>query len=130
MASICDTINCTDGLPTVPTPDCGGINYGRKVVRLYVGEIDANPFASTSNIQTLADWNTRLAQPSTGNTQVRLVSLGYIYEGLKGEGEVETEENENWENETYTCVCESCLQEAEFYGESAETTCFERNGLI
>jgi hypothetical protein len=93
MASICDTINCTDGLPTVPTPDCGGINYGRKVVRLYVGEIDANPFASTSNIQTLADWNTRLAEPSTGDTQVRLVSLGYIYEGLKGEGEVETEES-------------------------------------
>jgi len=44
--------------------------------------------------------------------------------------EVETEENESWENETYTCVCESCGQEAEFYGESAETTCFERNGLI
>ena len=93
MASICDTLNCEDGLPTIPTPDCGAVNYGRKVVRVFLGEIDANPFSSTSSIQTLADWENRLAEPSTGDTQVRLVSLGYIYDGVKPEGEIETQES-------------------------------------
>lgn len=98
MASVCDTLDCNLILPTVPTPDCGFKDFGRQVVRVIFGDVNANAFSSTTDLSTLASWQTRLGNSGTGSTATRLISF-VIHEGVKPAGDVETQKSPYGANE-------------------------------
>jgi hypothetical protein len=98
MASVCDTINCSSILPTIPTPDCGFKDFGRQIVRVIIGDVDADPFANTSALTVLANWTARLGTAGTGSTDTRLVTFT-VHEGVKPAGDVETQKSPYGANE-------------------------------
>lgn len=98
MASICDTLNCNLILPTIPTPDCGIKDFGRQITRIILGDVDCNPFSSTSDLSTLASWQARLGVSGTGSTATRL-TIFKLHDGIKPAGEVETQKSPTGANE-------------------------------
>jgi hypothetical protein len=98
MISICDTLNCNTIFPTIPTPDCGFKDFGRQIVRVILGDVDANPFASTTDLSTLSSWQARFGNAGTGSTATRLVTFT-IHEGIKPAGDVETQKSPTGANE-------------------------------
>lgn len=98
MSSVCDSIDCSLILPTVPTPDCGFKDFGRQIVRVIFGDADCNPFSSTTDLSTLASWQARLGVAGTGSTATRLITFA-IHEGVKPSGDVETQKSPYGANE-------------------------------
>lgn len=90
--SICDTLDCSLILPTVRTPECPTKDFGRNIVRLMIADVDADSFASTTDLSTLASWQARLGNAGTGSTATRIVSF-LIHEGVKPAGDVETQKS-------------------------------------
>lgn len=89
--SICDTIDCTQGLPNAVIPNCP-TNFGTKIVAWILGDINADAFASESAMEVEANWTTRFNEPQSGDPAVRLVILNPLHIGLKEAGDQETQE--------------------------------------
>lgn len=98
MGSVCDTINCNLILPTIPTPDCGFKDFGRQIVRVIIGDVDSDPFATTTDLTNLGIWQSRFGNASTGDTTQRLVTF-QVHEGVKPAGDVETQKSPYGANE-------------------------------
>lgn len=98
MASVCDTIDCNLILPTIPTPDCGFKDFGRQIVRVIIGDVDSDAFATTTDLTNLGQWQNRFGNASTGDTTQRLVTF-QIHEGVKPAGDVETQKSPYGANE-------------------------------
>lgn len=92
VASVCDTVGCSDGICDIPVP-CAGIDFGKRIVKLFIARIDAADFVSTTSLNTQADWATRLAYSCTGvNKQDRIIAVGDVHDGLKPKSDIKTEE--------------------------------------
>ena len=91
---VCETIDCDEGVPDVVIPNCGDIDFGQKIVKIFIARDDAdNLFADTTELATEAEWDSRLAISATGATaKDRIVAIGNLHQGLKPPTEDETEE--------------------------------------
>jgi len=88
---VCDSFNCDSAIGTVTIPNCGDVDFGQKIVKIFVGKTDAADFADTTALATQSVWQTRLS--STGSTAANfLVAVGDLHNGLKPAAETETQE--------------------------------------
>jgi hypothetical protein len=91
--TVCDDADCTDGICDVVIPQCAGLDYGQKIVKIFIAKPEAADFASVAAMAIEANWDTALGYDCTGASKDdRLVAIGDLYDGLKPASEVETEE--------------------------------------
>lgn len=92
ILSVCDTIDCDSGICDVVIPACVGEDYGKRIVRIFIAKDEAADFASAADLATEATWDTKLGYDCTGaNLDNRIVSIGYIHDGVKPAEAIETE---------------------------------------
>lgn len=92
ILSVCDTLDCDSGICDVVIPACIGEDYGKRIVRVFIAKDEAADFASTTDLATEATWDTKLGYNCTGaNLDNRIVSIGYVYDGVKPAEALETE---------------------------------------
>ena len=91
---VCDSFDCDSGLNNVVIPNCGDIDFGQKLVKIFVARPDAEDFADTTDLANQTTWETRVGySPSDPTNGInRIVVVGDIHEGLKPAAEAETEE--------------------------------------
>jgi hypothetical protein len=90
--TICDTLDCDDGICNVVIPKCKGDDYGQEIVKIIVAKNEAADFASLAAMAVEANWDTKLAFSCTGASKNdRLVIIGDVYDGVKPTSDTETE---------------------------------------
>jgi len=91
---VCDSFDCTTGIGNVVIPNCGDVDFGQKIVKVFVARPDAANFADLTALATLSVWTTKTGySPSDPTNGVnRIVVIGDVHNGLKPATENETEE--------------------------------------
>lgn len=93
LGSICDTLDCDGGICDIDIPECGDIDFGQKIVKVFIALPEADDFNDVTDLTTEGSWQAKLALPCTGATAVnRIVEVGLVHTGLKPPTEDETEE--------------------------------------
>lgn len=91
IANVCDTFDCDNGICNVEIP-CKGIDFGKRIVKIFIERPDSADFTTPTSLQTQADWAARLAIDCTGaNASQRIVAIGDVHDGIKPKSEVQTE---------------------------------------
>lgn len=89
---VCDSFNCSSGVPTVAIPACGDVDYGQAIVKIFIARLDSTGFNDETDFSSETTWNTKLGYSATGSSYVeRIVAIGDLYNGLKPATEDETE---------------------------------------
>ena len=90
---VCDSFDCNGGLPNVVIPNCGDVDFGQSIVKIFVAKMEATGFLDETTLATQSAWATRLAYPTSGATNTdRIVAIGDLHNGLKPAAENETEQ--------------------------------------
>jgi hypothetical protein len=91
--AICDTFSCTNGIGDTVIPNCGDVDYGKKIVKVFLMKTTGAGFPDVSSLIVESNWTTRMGYAATGANSVdRIVALGDLHVGIKPAAEVETEE--------------------------------------
>lgn len=91
--SVCDTFNCDTGINRVNIPNCGDVDFGQKIVKIFIARMDAADFTDVTDLATEATWTTKLAINPTAVTYAnRIVAIGDLHNGLKPAVDAEMEE--------------------------------------
>ena len=91
--TVCDDSDCNDGICDVIIPQCSGLNYGQKIVKIFIAKNEAADFDDVAALATESEWDDRLDISCTGASKNdRIVAIGDLYDGLKPAEATETEE--------------------------------------
>lgn len=89
---VCDTYNCSEGLPNASIPNCGDVDYGQAFVKFFFAKDTAANFVDETSLTSSSAWQTRLAYTTSGaNYNDRIVAFGDVHNGLKPAAEPETQ---------------------------------------
>jgi hypothetical protein len=89
---VCDTFNCTNGLPNAVIPNCGDVDYGQAFVKFFIAKDTAASFSDETDLVNSTTWQTKLGYSASGANAVnRIVAIGDVHNGLKPAAEAETE---------------------------------------
>lgn len=89
--AVCDSFNCDSDIGNAVIPNCGPVDFGQKIVKIFISRTDADSFTDTTALATESTWRNRLS--ASGSTSANyIVAIGDLHNGLKPAAEVETQE--------------------------------------
>lgn len=90
MTDICTSL-CTGCIPKVDIPNCGDIDLGKAVVKIFVQKVAGTGFSTYADLALQSEWQTKLAIADYGDCDDRIVAIGNLHDGQVPQAEQATE---------------------------------------
>jgi len=88
--SICTAL-CDGCIPKVAIPNCGDIDLGKSLVKIFIQKTSGSGFTNYTNLASQAEWQTKLAIADYGDCDDRIVAIGDLHDGMVPQAEQATE---------------------------------------
>ena len=89
MTDFCSAL-CTGCIDKIEIPNCGDTDLGKAIVKIFIQKVSGTGFDDEADLSLEASWQSKMAIADYGDCDDRIVSIGFLHDGVIPDGDQAT----------------------------------------